>query len=145
MNISGKRSLLKYANIHSMTQHSLRLFHLTQTLLKDIPYIMVQGSRCVCAPTGLGFHHSDDYWRFIERYCVAAMLKSPYIDKIDENKFLGFPIMRQIGGWDMDSEMDKLDPKRKMYRIGGGDTHPNKKGHEYMAGVIYDKYKKIYL
>ena len=145
MNISGKKSLLNYANIHSMTQHSMRLFHLTQTLLKDTPYIMVQGSRCVCSPSGLGFHHSDDYWRFVERYCVAAMLKSPYIDKIDENKFLGFPIMRQIGGWDMDSELDRLDPKRKKYRIGGGDTHPNEAGQEYMAGVIYDKYKKIYL
>ena len=146
MNISGKRSLLKYANIHSMTQHSLRLFHLTQTLLKDIPYIMVQGTRCVCAPIGFGFDQSDGYWRVLEKECIESMLKSPYIDKIDEDKFLGFPLLRPIGGWDMDTVMDKLDPDRKKYRIGGptGDTHPNEEGHKYMAGVIYDAYQKLY-
>ena len=142
--LPGKSALLKYANIHSMTQNSMRLFHLTQKILEDIPYIMVQGSRCVCAPTGLGFNHSNDYWKVVEKQCAESMLKSPYMDKIDEDKFLGFPIMRQIGGWDMDSVMDKLDPKREMYRISKEDTHPNKKGHEYMAGIIYDAYQKVY-
>jgi len=146
MNISGKRTLLRYANIHSMTQNSLRLFHLVQTLLKDIPYIMVQGTRCVCTPLGFGFNHPEDYWKVVERQCVESMLKSPYIDKIDEDKFLGFPLLRSMGGWSMDDVMDKLDPDRKIYRLGGPteDTHPNAEGHKYMAGVIYDAYQKLY-
>ena len=82
------------------------------------------------------YSHIKDGW-------VREALEE-YKDKIDENKFLGFPIMRQIGGWDMDSVMDKLDPKREMYRISKEDTHPNKKGHEYMAGIIYDAYQKVY-
>ena len=52
-----------------------------------------------------------------------------YKDKIDENKFLGFPIMRKIGGWNMDDALDLKDPERTTCRISQEDTHPNGKGH----------------
>ncbi len=146
MNLSSKRSLLKYADIHSMTQLSLRLFYMSQNLLKDIPYIMVQGPRCVATPLGLEYNHSKDFHLVVERNCAEIILKNPYTHKIDEDKFLGFPIMRQIGGGDIDSMLDKADPKRKKFRVGGDklDTHPNKNGHEFIMERIYDVYKKNY-
>ena len=145
MNLSGRVTLLKYANIYSMTQKIMRMFYMTEKLLKDIPYIMVQGPRSVSTPVGMGFKYSDGYWQIVEEECTESVLKSPYIDKIDENKFLGFPIMRKIGGWNMDDALDLKDPERTTCRISQEDTHPNGKGHDYIAEILYDKYKETYL
>ena len=54
-----------------------------------------------------------------------------------ENKSLGWPFSKLIGGF---SIMDKL---RKDMFISDFDQHPNYKGHKYISEVFYDEYKKI--
>ena len=126
-------SLLKIANVYAMTQRSVRFFHLAQTLLKDIPYIMVQG---VMPMYGT---------KEIDKECANSIIASPFLNEIDDTKFMGFPTLKNIGGWCMDDMLDKKDPDRISMRISAEDTHPNDKGHEYMAELIYNKYREIYL
>ena len=54
-----------------------------------------------------------------------------------ENKSLGWPFSKLIGGFTI---MDKL---RKDMFISDFDQHPNYKGHKYISEVFYDEYKKI--
>ena len=52
--------------------------------------------------------------------------------------------MREIGGYSVEDILDNIDPERKQLRISEEDTHPNNEGHKFIAGVLYDEYKKIY-
>ena len=40
---------------------------------------------------------------------------------------------------------DDVDPDRTKLRVSTEDLHPNDKGHEYIAEIMYDTYKEIYL
>ena len=57
---------------------------------------------------------------------------------------MGWPIMHEIGGYNMDDILDKEDPERLKYRISEADTHPNDDGHKLIADFLYDKYREIY-
>ena len=39
----------------------------------------------------------------------------------------------------MDDKLDELDPSRTELRIGGGDLHPNKEGHNHMFNFLMEK------
>jgi len=145
---AAKNKLLKYNSIASSTLAAFRLFWITQNILKDIPYFMIQGCFPVGKPTlGPLFEHNEpyDYFNIIMKECIRFMLKSPYIDLIESKKFIGWPIMPQLGGFAVDHHLDKLDPEREKYRMEGSkDSHPNAVGHELISELIYDNYKKVY-
>ena len=77
------------------------------------------------------------------RLC-RTIVDSPYIDKMNKKTFIGWPIMREIGGKSVDTIFDNFDPNRKKFRLSEEDTHPNKAGHKIISEYLYDKYKKIY-
>ena len=77
------------------------------------------------------------------RLC-RTIVDSPYIDKMNKKTFIGWPIMREIGGKSVDTIFDNFDPNRKKFRLSEEDTHPNKEGHKIISEYLYDKYKKIY-
>jgi len=238
---------LKYNNAHNATTKSLRYFLMSQMLLKDIPYLMIQGVDVqyklaaeqgiayaqynlglmyengdgvsqdyktavkwyrlsaeqgnASAQTSLGVMYANgkgvlqdyktalkwwrlsaeqgdaraqmklgwmyadgqgvlqDYktavkwWRLsAEQGYVTAELKWPQIflnskifDEIDEKKFIGWPIMREIGGYNVIDMLDKLDPERTQLRISKEDHHPNAEGHKIIAQEIYNAYEKVYI
>ena len=72
------------------------------------------------------------------------LLNSPQFNFIDDNKFVGWPMYREIGGKTMWDKLDEVDPEQVKLRVSKEDLHPNDKGHEYMAKILYDKYREIY-
>ena len=128
--------MLKCNNAHNATMKSLRHFLIAQKLLEDIPYLMVQG----IVPVYLD--------EFIERKSkhiwLQSFLNSKIFDEIDEKKFIGWPIMQEIGGHTVEDILNKIDPEQKELRISKDDTHPNAEGHKIISQEIYNAYEKIY-
>jgi len=81
-----------------------------------------------------------------------AILDSVYFDELDEPNFIGFPIMKEIGGYWFDSLLPTVkepDGKRGElwdydYRVSLEDSHPNTKGHKIFSDLLYNEYQKIY-
>ena len=69
------------------------------------------------------------------------MLNSKIFDEINEEKFIGWPILKELGGYNVGNMLDKIDPERKELRISNEDVHPNAKGHKIIAQEIYDSYE----
>jgi hypothetical protein len=134
--------MLKYNNAHNATMKSLRYFLMAQMLLKDIPYLMMQGvawglsGRWVLVSNPR--HPHKDIW-------IQTFLNSKIFDEIDEKKFIGWPIMREIGGYNINNMLDKIDPERNQLRVSSEDNHPNREGHKIIAQEIYNAYEKVYL
>ena len=116
------------------TMRTLRYFLIAQRLLEDIPYLMIQG-------IGTNLTHG----RNIDRTeWIHPFINSKIFYEIDENKFIGWPILQEIGGHNVENMLDKLDPERTDLRISDEDSHPNAEGHKIMAQEIYNAYEKIY-
>jgi hypothetical protein len=134
MNREGRIVLLKYNNTVSVTMKSLRHFLIAQKLLEDIPYLMIQGVH----PIGGVDERRGLLW-------MQTFLNSKIFDEIDEKKFIGWPIMREIGGYNVIDMLDKLDPERTQLRISKEDHHPNAEGNKIIAQEIYNAYEKVYI
>jgi hypothetical protein len=130
----SRNSILQYNNTYDVTMKSLRHFLIAQMLLKDIPYLMIQGPVPV---SDIGEH-----WK---KALPAPMINSKIFDEINPDQFIGWPILKQIGGYTVIDILDKVDPERKQLRISDEDSHPNAEGHKIIAQEIYNAYKKIYI
>ena len=64
------------------------------------------------------------------------MIETPYVQFMNDKKFLGWPIMPEIGGFNVDSFLDDIDKDRTKYRIDDGDTHPNAEGHSIISDIL---------
>ena len=111
------------------TMRTLRYFLIAQRLLEDIPYLMIQGVHDVERPRQL---------------VIQTFINSKIFYEIDEDKFIGWPIMWEIGGYTINNILNKLDPEGKHLRISDEDRHPNAEGHKIMAQELYNAYEKIY-
>ena len=76
---------------------------------------------------------------------IKSFLEHPLFNHINENHFLWWPIFPQIGGETMSKRLNRIDPDKTELRISKEDTHPNRKGQEYISEIIYEEYKKIYI
>ncbi len=124
------------------TRNTLRTFIYAGKLLGDIPYMFIQGTQ------DIWWNESDfltnQEWR---RKSANDILAGPYLDYIESkisDKFIGWPILNEIGGYNIDDVIDKEDPKRIKYRISETDNHPNAAGHKFIADFLYEQYKEIY-
>lgn len=61
------------------------------------------------------------------------IISDPYIDKIDENIFKGFPTLDYIGG---KCFSDILHTRDFRFRISEHDGHPNEEGHKKIARYV---------
>ena len=123
-----------YGDIVHQIERSIRLFYSLQQIMKlsehnNIPFCQLMGSY----PCG-----------YKQRYTAAkTIIDSPYLNKIDKRLFFGWPILTPIGGWNIDTWFDKIDSgvriKNSDLRISDDDSHPNKKGHEKIAEMLYNK------
>jgi len=157
-------------NPHSAVQDALRTFILAEKLLKDIPHLYIQGPTAVSfyntetlttiqgkvlKEYALGKEISEPnldrvFYRVNDSRAkiVDNIIRSPYLNYIENtigNKFIGWPIMHEIGGYDVDDILDENDPEKTQLRISDEDSHPNGKGHKIIAQEIYDAYAKTFL
>ena len=146
-------------NPHSAIQDALRTFILAEKLLKDIPHLYIQG------PDAVSFYRTkklltDDNYReskkkrvytktfFYPTSIIKLFFLSSYFDYVEKNlseKFIGWPIMQELGGYSVTNILDKLDPERTQLRISKEDIHPNAEGHKIIAQEIYNAYEKVYI
>ena len=138
MNREGRIVLLKYNNTVSVTMKSLRHFLIAQKLLEDIPYLMIQGVHPISGLFGRQRQELGSLW-------MQTFLNSKIFDEIDEKKFIGWPIMQELGGYSVTNMLDKLDPERTQLRISKENSHPSGEGHKIIAQEIYNAYEKIYI
>jgi len=123
-------------NSFHATRNTMRTFIHAEKILSDIPYMFLQGTQAIF------------YNEYQSRWAVSKeILTSPYFDYIESNisdRFIGWPLMKEIGGYCIDDILDKKDPKRLEYRISRTDPHPNAAGHKIVAEFLYEQYKEIY-
>ena len=152
-------------NPHSATQDALRTFILAEKLLKDIPHLYIQGPPAVSyyntetlktidcgegTPHFGGIENPNAFYivNDSKRKAAKSFLNSSYFDYVEENlsdKFIGWPIFSQLGGYNVDNILDKVDPERTQLRISDEDCHPNREGHKIIAQEIYNAYEKNYI
>ena len=150
INIEAKQNISKYLNFKAKSMKSLRTFFLAQELLKNVQYLMIQGTEEFAEDVSFGKLADGSFKTFKagpadHEIGIKEFISHPLFKKIDENKFIGWPIFKRIGGYNIDSLLDKLDPSGKIYRMSMEDTHPNKKGHQYIGEMLFNEYKNIYL
>ena len=118
------------------TYDSIRMMYSFQTICEslDIPYLQVQG--CIPIMSKTGNRGQKELCHYI--------LDSCYFDKINKKTFLGWPIMPQISGTNIDNHLDLIDPDRTTLRISSEDVHPNEEAHEIISEILYDQYDKVY-
>jgi len=127
-----------YDDIVYQAERSIRLFYSLQQIMKlteynNIPFYQLMGSY-PCS-------------RRNQLHTVAkTIIGSPYLDKIDERSFLGWPMFDELGGWNIDTWLDEIASvktgQNSDVRISDEDSHPNKKGHEKIAEMLYNEIKR---
>jgi len=94
-----------------------------------------QGRYIYCVKSlGKEFHYNEDQWAWM-------IQNSPKFNEVDNHTLIGWPFHPYINGWSLGAEI--LTDKERI-APDKGDHHPNKKGHELIAEVFYDKYQEIY-
>ena len=130
---------LRKNNLDNMTagiNDSIRLYYSFQSICEasSIPYLQIQGPLPI-----MGKKDNKNRINFCKH-----IIETPYIQFMNDKKFLGWPTMPEIGGFNVDSFLDDIDKDRTKYRIDDGDTHPNAEGHSIISDILYDAYKKNY-
>jgi hypothetical protein len=163
--------ILENQNVFHATRNTLRTFIHAEKLLRNLPYLFIQGTfnipfysttelETIDCSVG-GPNETLDYYKVNDSRRMAAkeIIESPYIDYIEKNignKFIGWPIMNEIGGYCIDHILDEEDPHDKpgrwsrqrkggaKFRMSKTDSHPNAAGHKIIAEFLYEQYKEIY-
>jgi hypothetical protein len=145
---------------HHAANKALRTFIYAQKLLKNIPYIFIQGPTPMpfynvktltyidCSENGpngetVDFQKTNDS----RNQTALALSFSPYLKYVDDNiskNFVGWPVFSELGGYDIDDILDKADPERSRTRISKEDSHPNELGQTIITEEICNAYAKIY-
>ena len=167
----GRKYILEKQNKFHATRNTMRTFIHAEKLLKDLPYLFIQGTFNIpyyrtteletidCSVGGpnetLDFYKVNDSRRMVAKEIIV----SPYLNYIEKNigeKFVGWPAMNEIGGYCIDHIFDVEDPHDKpgrgsrqreggaKFRMSKTDAHPNAAGHKIIAEFLYEQYKEIY-
>ena len=118
--------------IKAVTEDSLRMMYAFQTLCenRDIPYLQMQGPFPIMSKSKF-----DN-----EKKLSTTIINSIYLREIPKATFVGWPIIKSIGGYCADDYLTKST----NCVISKEDRHPNAKGHELISEILYDKYNSNY-
>lgn len=72
----------------------------------------------------------------LQRMIDYTAHESIFFHKINEEKFIGWPLIRALGGYALDQHV--ICVSKEKYRISDVDFHPNKLGNELLASFIYE-------
>ena len=134
--VSKELRIFGLDGIRAGTEDSIRFMYSFQNICdnKNLRYLQIQG------PMPIMWKKNDK----LQNELCKAIINSSYLDKMNKKTFIGWPIMKEIGGKSTDSLLDSFDQNRKKFRLSEEDTHPNEEGHKFISEYLYDKYKKIY-
>ena len=121
-----------YPNKISSINKFFRNVYLMQTVCEtfNIDYRMIQS-----VPIGstINFKIVIDEENYVP--LAKQILDHDYFDLINDEKFIGWPIQENLGGFSMSSVMAESSP---IYYLNKYDIHPNKKGMELISKMILD-------
>ena len=121
-----------YPNKISSINKFFRNVYLMQTVCEtfNIDYRMIQS-----VPIGstINFKIVIDEENYVP--LAKQILEHDYFDLINDEKFIGWPIQENLGGFTMSSVMKESSP---IYYLNKYDTHPNKNGMELISKMILD-------
>ena len=152
--------LFELQNPLHATRNALRTFIHAEKILRGVPYMFIQGTNNIsyynvetskgidCSPgtphENMNFYKLNDSREQTAREMFACNDYFKYIENNIGDKFIGWPIMRELGGYCISDILEKEDPLRTTLRISQDDSHPNAAGHKFMADFLYNKYREIY-
>ena len=74
--------------------------------------------------------------KHIKNFISINLIKNLFIDKIDEDSFIGWPPTNELGGFNI---LDKLDYYNNPNRvISEEDNHPSAEGQKFIAELLYE-------
>lgn len=130
-------------------ERSMRFFYLFQELMESKKLNYIQSSAVYPIPLDM-LENDDKGWR--DKDFIRTVFESIYLDEINHKKFVGWPVLSQLGGDTMDEMLWRLTPESDIkdgvgtkYTMSINDSHPNGAGHTLIAERLYDEYQKIYL
>ena len=122
---------------------SLRYIYMFQELMEqnNIPYMHVQGVRPDWHQFS-GRHKAP----LMEEGIIEEILRNIYVDKINEDKFIGWPPFLELGGMYMDWYLNELDPNEDKLYLPHSSTsaHPNAEGDKVISNYLYEKIREEY-
>ena len=102
--VEPKKYILEKQNKFHATRNTMRKFIHAEKILSDIPYMFLQGTQAI-------FYNEYQ----MRRAESKEILTSPYFDYIESNisdRFIGWPLIKEIGGYCIDDILDKKGPTR---------------------------------
>ena len=137
-NYSGINAFMRYAySIQSICDN------------ENIPLIQIMGTRPVVNWTKVqGVNQPTGSWQ----ECCRIVIHHPMLEKM-KNNFIGWPIFKELGGFQVDDLMEQNDIKWSGQRgslwpadlrISENDSHPNLKGHKFIGEYLYEQYENLY-
>ena len=152
--------LFELQNPRHATRNALRTFIHAEKLLRDVPYMFIQGTHSITyynvetskgIDCSTGTPHENMNFRLVNdsrEQTAREMLRcQDYLDYIENNtkdKFIGWPTMRELGGYCISDVLEETDPSRTTLTISQDDSHPNAAGHKFISEILYNNYKEIY-
>lgn len=121
-------------------ERTIRFFYLFQELMesKNLNYIQ----SAALNPVPLDMLENDDRgWK--DKNFIKTFFGSIYFDEINHKKFVGWPVLSQLGGENVDEMLWRLSSDEK-YRMSATDSHPNEAGHTLIAERLYNAYQEMY-
>ena len=70
--------------------------------------------------------------KHIKNFICRNLLDNLFIDKIDEDSFIGWPPIKELGGFNF------MDILQTNYNISEEDKHPNAEGQKVIAEFLYE-------
>lgn len=85
------------------------------------------------------FNDSNQSKKITKSMKVDPFMTSPYFSHLEKNrdKIIGWPLLPEIGGWDLDIYRSKFDNTT----VSDKDFHPNRKGQEIFSELFLKKLK----
>lgn len=74
---------------------------------------------------------------------LQKLIKKPEFNHINEETFMGWPCIPELGGMTLTDGHPEFDPWPKN-RMNPIDSHPNAHGQHILANQFYDKYQELY-
>ena len=107
-----------------MLNRSIRLFYSVQNVCENLrkPYIQIMGM----PPSK----------KALEVEFCKHLINSPFLDKINKDSFIGWPMFPQLDGYSCGSTLYDIDPNREKYFINSDNVHPSKSGQEYITEML---------
>lgn len=129
-----------HGDVYYIVEKSLRYFYQFQVFCErfNFPYKQISMLNCVRL-TDAELPAIYNYGPVDQEKAISYFITSPLFSKINKKNFIGWPCFTNIGGFNINGKyLSNLNNPNSNFRISSKDHHPNKKGNEEIARIIYE-------